>query len=790
MSAQWRFARRGVLRSAGFPVSWLHPLRSERLVELSRRVLDQERLLREQRGGYLGLLGEWRRSEREREGVRRIRRAERALRRLRPVVEDQGDPERTALLKPWNDAAELHAELVERAGALWAAESDRIDGELRGLAARSAVQDAVFANSPDAARGLREFAAGADRPGTRRVLFRYLQRFCLKTDTAGRHGPINYAELGTDDERAFHCEARGDGRSAQRHVRLSHWAAQAVADSWSARPGLAPLLRLYGAAGNGPVPPDRARPPAVAWATGRHTIGAIAGATGRSVRDVRAEAMAAQAEGALKIGIRVPATAGDPLGALRDLVPDAPLAGRDGLVRELDDLDLWCARFATAPLDRRERLLAEAERWFADRYGRPARQGQGEFYADRFLYTEEAVGNIERTRLGGGLVADLAEVLTPALELLASEAVEVRLAQQQRLRESFAPGAGAVAAEEVLALHDPGAEEVAAAREERWHRVLGDPDRPRVEVTAERLRDAGLIRDDLDDWPLFCAPDIMLVASSRAGIERGEFTVLLAEAHHICPPTQLPFVTFDPGARESAEDVREHIADLVGGAAPVLQGVRRENKTRDYTPAGQGVLWFDWEAWEPGSTASHRIGDCTVELPEDARPFLRLDSGRRLALFPEYSEVRPARGLLSAVSLPGIDKRPARFAGHTPRITIGRLVYQRERWDVPPPARPGSGARGGIAEYLAAWRWKQRWGMPDEVFVRTASGEKPFLLDFAAPVSVTAFLREVESGAEIAVEELLPADEDMWLRTAEGPITTELRLTAFRRKDGGRADHE
>ncbi|HZB49223.1 MAG TPA: lantibiotic dehydratase [Mycobacteriales bacterium] len=169
-----------------------------------------------------------------------------------------------------------------------------------------------------------------------------------------------------------------------------------------------------------------------------------------------------------------------------------------------------------------------------------------------------------------------------------------------------------------------------------------------------------------------------------------------------------------------------------------------------------------------------RTGDGTVQL--------RLaGTGEPLALIPEYAETRPQVGLLQAVALPGIDKRPVSIGAHTPRILVGGTVFQRERWDLPPPGQPAPADRpASSGVFLAAWRWKERWGMPDAVFVRVPGEPKPFAVDFCSPDSVEVFLRAADGADRVGVEELLPRPDQLWLRIDGQPHCCELRLTAVR----------
>jgi hypothetical protein len=51
-------------------------------------------------------------------------------------------------------------------------------------------------------------------------------------------------------------------------------------------------------------------------------------------------------------------------------------------------------------------------------------------------------------------------------------------------------------------------------------------------------------------------------------------------------------------------------------------------------------------------------------------------------------------------------------------------------------------------------------------------------------LSVEAFLRDLVGRETLAVEELMPTFEQLWLSPAGEPVCSEFRLTAFRRRTG------
>jgi hypothetical protein len=124
------------------------------------------------------------------------------------------------------------------------------------------------------------------------------------------------------------------------------------------------------------------------------------------------------------------------------------------------------------------------------------------------------------------------------------------------------------------------------------------------------------------------------------------------------------------------------------------------------------------------------------------------------------------------------DPFPATGAGgHGPRITIGRTVWQRETWHIPPAHGPASPE--------GAASWARGHGLPRWVFVLSPGEIKPIYVDFDSPVLTRILCRQFRrAGADVPgrparFTEMLPAPEDCWLADKDGQrYTSELRLVA------------
>nr|BFE87620.1 hypothetical protein GCM10020093_102210 [Planobispora longispora] len=122
--------------------------------------------------------------------------------------------------------------------------------------------------------------------------------------------------------------------------------------------------------------------------------------------------------------------------------------------------------------------------------------------------------------------------------------------------------------------------------------------------------------------------------------------------------------------------------------------------------------------------------------------------------------------------------------GHTPRITIDRLVVARRTWRTTVDATGLADAGGERARYLAVRRWRRELGLPEQVFVKLSTEIKPLYADLTSPVFADLLCSMVRSArltagrdVRLTVSEMLPGPDQTWLSDAEGRrYFTELRM--------------
>jgi hypothetical protein len=126
---------------------------------------------------------------------------------------------------------------------------------------------------------------------------------------------------------------------------------------------------------------------------------------------------------------------------------------------------------------------------------------------------------------------------------------------------------------------------------------------------------------------------------------------------------------------------------------------------------------------------------------------------------------------------------------HSPRICVGRLVLQRESWQVPAPCPPErEGAADDFRLFLNVYAWAREIGLPPEVFVKLQgarksppdlrAGHKPLPVDFDNFFSIRLLTHLLRAGEveELHVEEMLPNPRQMFFKSGGESYAAEFQL--------------
>ncbi|GHA91033.1 lantibiotic dehydratase [Streptomyces termitum] len=123
-----------------------------------------------------------------------------------------------------------------------------------------------------------------------------------------------------------------------------------------------------------------------------------------------------------------------------------------------------------------------------------------------------------------------------------------------------------------------------------------------------------------------------------------------------------------------------------------------------------------------------------------------------------------------------------------PRVVHDGVVLARREWTAGTEVLPARVPGGEESAWWLEWRrWQRAHGLPDRVFAtplrdgRRVPGAKPLFVDFASPLSLTAFdaLLEREPGAAVALREMLPSEDGLHVVSGGGHHVAELAVETF-----------
>jgi hypothetical protein len=797
LDVRWTVFRTALLRSAGFPFDWLNDLASRALEDRSTVLVDAHARRETARDEVLRTLWAMRGSA-ERAEMTALNRAIRVIGKGRTVTESH--PAVSAATVQWNTAVAEYDSLFQSTelDALLTAEHERTSRLLLEQVTADYFKDAVLLSTPS----MYEACCRTSDPQTflgsqlELAAYRFLQRFCAKNETGGAIGPVNLLSVGparpapgTDPATIMHFDdpvlgrieysAEGDGRSAERRTFMSYWAAcelgRSLVRSANSPHDARQPFRMFGV----PAPELSAVDARVlARVDGRRSIEALAVELDEPIETVDASITRLAGLGLVEEQWRPPYFTRDAGEDVRQLAQriDTPHT------QDVDRLIADIRGFAQAKLADRPAMLSAITEDFSRLTDKPAWRGAGRLKGDRAVFYEDARANIRNARIGSTGTRQLTERLSTVLDLLASLAIEERAAGQSLLaaeltRRNVRELPAVDVRDMPIGVAAPSPD--GTTMRERFLRLI-DPSLPWVELSREDLVNAGLIRADLNDWPIFGAADLMLTGPDN-GQATGPGSIILSELHHIWPPlASWVRALHDDGDLGNGE-LWQTVARELAPAVPTMQEIVRKGKNTDSTPFGHTVLCLDTGLSIPGA----------VMVPAEqvvVRPwengFIGLHdpaSQRDLWLVPDYDDNGVSAGGLINCATPALSLTAFKLGPHTPRIVIDGVIVQRRRWEISAADIPtASGRAPSQREWLALQVWRRDLGLPKHLYFWLDTEVKPMYLDFSSVLSVANFHRCLRPAQRVVLAEAQPDPDRLWLRTKDGTLTSEMRTLLWR----------
>ncbi|WP_033442360.1 lantibiotic dehydratase [Saccharothrix sp. NRRL B-16314] len=785
MTGRWRMVPHFLVRGTGFPVELLERIALDETAAAVDRLLDGEDGLAALSGSLTELLAAEHGS-----GTAKVRRLWwKRVSAGRPIRAGEADlaaagPAIRSAARAWDAALAGQDALWEAAQETFTAELAKCRAELRSIVSDERFAEAVWESSPPMLeRGITPYVNGrGGASGQRRLerqLVAYLQRFCAKNDTASFFGPIGYGAVGTPST----GPGGNPGDVRHREAFIAFWAvaelAQAIGRDDAVRPHLVPVVRpvfrvdadrgtleVPGRGSRRLPPPER---DVLALVDGTRSVTSISYALNRTVGDILAVLDVLAGQGVVRLAPEPPVTDPHPITWLSDWVAGLPSNGWHAALEPFRTAE---KDFPAASLPEKQDLLRGLEGRFEHLTGVAPRRGAGGFYVDRLLIYEEAASEFGPLVLSAQAAEAVRAQLAPILDVYAAHAVAV----QQELRATAAERLSGLAPDGRVPLvrwiesakDQPLIETTAAWQRAVAAQLQGKQDEREVELDPARLP-----RTSLDDEVLISSPDLLLLADDVEAVREGRFRIVVGECHDTALLWGWP-LRFHPEPGKVRDDVARALRSAIGEqvVASVLPGRRVKITPFEY-PGPTVELSAASTKPAVDRVPAHEVGTRVV----DGRPVLHADRVGDFTLHNGelHTVAHRTFGLPRVVPPKGWE-----LGGHTPRLRIGDVVVQRERWRVQAgDLFPGTYAGDDLRLVVDYRRAARRLGLPRYLFARVEGDRKPVHVDGHSWL-LLQLLHHLAADKELVLTEMLPRPDQLWLSGSTGRFCSELRFTLYR----------
>ncbi|MFY1827211.1 lantibiotic dehydratase [Myxococcus fulvus] len=757
----WTLFPHLVVRATGFPFDWLERLgcpesaRCARALEAERRALDALRA----------------------QGPR-VHRPPRellsALKAGRPIdTENLDSPERFA---EWNTRAGAAQQAEAALASALERELPAVETQMEALCREPRFLEAVASSSPPVARDL---LARREGSRLRRQVASYLQRLCAKNETMGFFGPINYGRVDAQAPTGVTLRWSGPETLVGRNTFAASWLVQGLVRAIAFDPDIAswlvPRRKAFAEmparkAGPTPESAEELLPRIVELADGTRTLAALASSLGVAPGMAREALRLGCDKALLTHQLEVPSAVHHPVDDLAQRVAALPGAGARRHVEGLSTLLELMGRYGAADASGKMALQDAFARKAKELWGvaPPTERGPASeshnFYQDRLPLREECGGDL-RLEVGGERARELGARLEPALAWMAEAAWRTRDAAREAVARKV--GSRTVPFWKVAA----AAADLPVPLDTTMAELLAKS----VPDAAARSVELGAVErpswDPARTLPLVTSVDLLVGATDVEAWGRGDYTLVMGDIHD----TALVWgwaLQFHP-SRAKVESEMVRALGALPRSVPLVT-VLPSRRT--------GLLpsEFPGPVVELGGVSSHAsawripLDDLFVESDGKSARLVSKRLGSEVCLY--NGELESA--VHTAFSLPRIRPLKVSLGEHTPRVTLGGVVVQREQWKLDAAACEALLACKDDRARLrvAVGLWDAR-GLPPCVFAKFKGERKPVLVDVRSPPLLRVFLNLLEQKEEVLLSEMLPGPEQLWLRGPSGRHTVELRCT-------------
>ena len=276
--------------------------------------------------------------------------------------------------------------------------------------------------------------------------------------------------------------------------------------------------------------------------------------------------------------------------------------------------------------------------------------------------------------------------------------------------------------------------------------------------------------------------DILVSAPDIGAINKGKFKLVFSESHPMRYPASCYSVLAQPSGKKKA--LREELAKIqkyIAGNKTLAQFLVNPN---DILDAGFDSLFpaeIGYDLYP--KTRKRGIDFSGLKIRHDDKSLKLLDSKNREVLLLDRL---PFFDSLFSVSTPSLKcLRQAQSTAHFPKVYLGGLLFQREQWFFLKDDLFFSKKKyqkEGLRFWLELENWRRKYNIPKHVFLKSDNRVKPIYVDFENYFAIEAFIKFVKNAKKsILIEEMLPGPDGLWLKDKDGRYTCEFRLILYKK---------
>ncbi|MFI0983618.1 lantibiotic dehydratase [Streptomyces sp. NPDC021093] len=663
------------------------------------------------------------------------------------------------------------------------------------------------------------------------TLARMLQRYCAKNETTSHVGPITTAQLRTDrvgitigsgtprrHVRLSHWAAEriqasllsGAGTAAQHLWRPRVTAGCAVAER-DVHVVQYDFTKRHTRFPDAVIAVTRRRlseaeERVLGWCDGSRSVADIRRAYERACGTLLAESdlvgilRTLEEFGAVALGPELPYGVHDSIPLLRNCaVAVGNRKAERHVVAMASSLDALAAADDEAS---RAAAAAAVETVFTAATGELPHRAAGVTYGDRTVFNEDCDSEYGAMVLGQPVSELIERELAFVYDIFMAQPRARLHAMQRRMRDwfcgAFGIGASVTVSDfvsaclrddlELSAGYDAIDAEM-AAQAEKLQQLLA-PAEGTCSVhhcTQDAIVEASALADS--SLPAVCNPDLMIAADGPEALERGEFLAVVGDLH--AAEEGLSHSLFAPWV-DAAMGADGGLGERVAAAyRPLLRpdedlaDVTHRHRTKHYARVRMPCLDIEAGDRSPAPAPERvRLHELMVSDTPHGLRLHRPDSNRGLRLTspPLYWQGVRNRNPFAIFSFPQrVDGLPVPLGErqYLPRLVHGRVVLQRAMWGV--PASACHGGKDWYEGFRAVQHLRTARGMPRHVFVKFPQEVKPLYCDLDSPLLVrqVSHLAKAAGDGRLVFSEMLPEPGSLWLTSSRGRVTSELRYAVF-----------